>query len=275
MPQQHYSKHELRSMAADAYLQAGEDAALAADLLKDKLGGSMPLTRPKEYCVKWGLRRLETHNVNDAPRTGRPRKVSKEQIDTLITALSQGWLLMGVHEAKRLPYSSWAHFCKNCPAAITVLQSTGVTPRHLLRACQATLPTLKRAKIQLRVWLKPATKAERVATSQILLGKTFEWFKSVVWVDAKTLYICPKSAHAWINTADMMAHSMLVREDRRIKTKTSQVVKIKFYIAVNALCGPVTMVFTTGTTGMRADRVNPPYTVSLTYGREHLSYRGV
>lgn len=235
----------------------------------------MPLSRPVGFCKHWGEHRLLHHNVNDAPRSGRPKKLSSEQIDTVITALSQGWVLLGANEAKRLPYSSWSDFITNCPAARTVLATTGVTPRHLLRACQATLPTLKRVKIQLRVWLKPATRAERIATSQILLGKADEWFQSVVWVDAKTLYICPKSAFAWVNTADMMSHQMLVREDRRIRTKPSQMVKIKFYIAVNALCGPVTMVFTTGTTGMSADRVNPPYTVSLTYGRGSLSHFAV
>ena len=81
----------------------------------------------------------------------------------------------------------------------------------------------------------------------------------MVWVDAKTLYICPESAFAWMNTADMMAHSMLGREDRRIRTKPSQLVKIKFYIAVSALVGPVCLVFTTGTTNMPANRVTPPY----------------
>ena len=254
----------LRSMAADAYIQGGRNPQVAAEILKEALGGNMPLSKPAQYCKKWGCRRLETHTVNDAPRSCRPKKLTRDGIDQVITALSQGWVLMGANEPKKMPYSSWSQFCRMCPTAIRVLQATGVTRRHLLRACQATLPSLKRKKIQLRVWLKPETKAERVATSQHLLGKTKEWFESVVWVDAKTLYICPKSAFAWINTADMMAHSMLVREDRRVRTKPSQLVKLKFYIAVSALVGPVCLVFTTGTTGMPANRVNPPYTVSLT-----------
>jgi hypothetical protein len=272
MPTREYTNFEKRSIAADCYLQANEDAEVAAELLKDRLGARQTPCRPKIYCEFWGKRRLTTHNVADAPRSGAPRRLSQQQIDVAITALSQGWLLLGANEATRKPYSSWLDFCTNCPTASNILQSTGVHPRHLLRACKATLPTLKRAKIQLRVWLKPATKAERVSKSQTLLGMTDGWFQSVVWVDAKTLYISPKSAFAWINTADMMAHSMLVREDRRIKPKPSQMVKIKFYIAVNAMYGPVAMVFTTGTTGMTADRANPPYTVSLTYDRGALLY---
>lgn len=213
--------------------------------------------------------------MNDRARSGRPKRLSPEQVDAVITSLSQGVVLLGAHEAKRLPYSSWAKFCTTSPVAIKVLEESRVTPRHLLRACKATLPALKRVKIQLRVWLKPDTKAERVATCEILKDKAEEWFNSVVWVDAKTLYICPTSAYAWINTADMLGHSMLVREDRRIKPKPSQMVKVKFYVAVNALAGPVALVFTTGTTGMRADRVQPPYLVSLTYGRDSFLYSGL
>ena len=245
-------------MAADAYLEANKDPKEAAVLLKDKLGGLMGLSRPAAYCQKWGERRLQTHTVADAPRSGAPKKLKEEHVDAVITSLSFGYIRLDTSGPTRVPFSSWSFFTNNDPTAVSVLASTGVTPRHLLRACQATLPTLKRKKIQLRVWLRPATKAERVADSQTLLGKTDRWFFSVVWVDAKTLYINPTTAYAWVNTADMAGHK-LEREDRRVRPKKSLAVKLKFYIAVNALYGPVALVWVTGTTGMAADRLPIPY----------------
>lgn len=258
MPRPPQQLFQLRSMAADAYLEANRIPKQAAAILKAKLGGRMGLSRPAAFCQKWGERRLQTHTVDDAPRSGRPKQLSEQHVDAVITALSYGYLRLDSTGPTRVPFSSWSFFTNYDPTAISVLSATKVTPRHLLRACLATMPTLKRKKIQLRVWLRPATKAERVADCQNLLGKTDRWFQSVIWVDAKTLYINPTTAYAWVNTADMAGHT-LEREDRRVRPKPSQAVKLKFYIAVNALMGAVALVWVTGTSGLTAARLPIPY----------------
>lgn len=254
----------LRTWAADSYIKAGCNAVAAAGLLSKKIAGKFRLSQPARFCKTWGERRISTGTVSDAARSGRPRKLTEDWVDRLITALSHGYERMDSTGRKRLPYRTWSQFCRECPVAADCLAQTKVTPGHLLRVCMQALPTLKRVKIQFRVWLKPAVKAQRVADSTTLLSKPISWFKAVVWIDAKTLYINPTSCYAWINTATMSPHD-LTREDKRVRARGKELVKLKFYIAVNALCGPVKLVWVTGTTGMAYDRNPVPYLVRLAF----------
>lgn len=121
----------------------------------------------------------------------------------------------------------------------------------------ATVPTLKRVKIQVKVWLKPEIKSQRVAAAAKLLDLPPAWFESVVWLDCKTMYINPSSYYAWVDTATMSPHD-LVKEDKRCRARGKELVKLKFYIAVNAKCGPVALVWVTGTSGLAYDRFPPP-----------------
>lgn len=251
-------KKFLRNLAADCYIRANCMATEAAELLIAEIDGKYSLARPAEFCRTWGQRRIATGAVEDAPRSGRPRKLTAAWIDQCITALSHGYIRLETRGPKRVPFRSWAQFCQWSPVAMACLQATGVTSAHLLRACQLSLPTLKRVKIYIRVWLAPATKAARVADATTLLAKHPDWFKAVVWVDAKTLYINPKSTYAWVNTADMSPND-LIREDRRYKARGKELVKLRFYLAVNALCGPVALIWTTGTTGLKSDRLPIPF----------------
>lgn len=267
-------KHILRTWGADCYIKAGNNAEAAAGLLRQKIGGRFSLSHPTRFCQTWGERRLNTGTVTDAPRSGRPKKLSQAWVDRVITALSHGYERIDTTGTKRLPYRTWSQFCRESPVAAACLGATKVTPEHLLRVCMQTLPTLKRVKIQFKVWLKPAVKAQRIADSTTLLSKPSSWFKAVVWLDAKTLYINPTSCYAWINTATMSPHE-LTREDKRVRARGKELVKLKFYIAVNALCGPVKLVWVTGTTGMAYDRNQVPYLVRLAFNdRSPMNRRG-
>lgn len=248
----------LRNWAADCYIKANRMPSEAAELLLAEINGKFPLAKPADYCKKWGECRIATGGVADAPRSGRPKQLTAGWIDQIITALSQGYIRIETTGPKRVPFRTWSQFCSWSPIARACLEATKVTQAHLLRACQLSLPTLKRVKIQLKVWLAPATKAARVAASTKLLAKPAAWFNSVVWLDAKTLYINPKNTYAWVNTAAMSPHD-LVREDKRFKARGKELIKLKFYIAVNALCGPVALVWVTGTTGLKCNRLPIPF----------------
>jgi hypothetical protein len=252
------NKIALRNWASDCYIKANGSASEADELLTAEISGRFNLAKPIEYCRKWGQRRLATGGVTDATRAGRPKLLTVDWIDQCITALSWGYIRIETAGPKRVPFRTWSQFCSWSPVAKACLDATGVTSAHLLRACQLSLPTLKRVKIHLKVWLAPATKNARVAAATKLLSKHADWFKSVVWVDAKTLYINPKNTYAWVNTASMSPHD-LVREDKRFKAKGNELLKLKFYVAVNAVCGPVALIWVNGTTGLKADRLPIPY----------------
>lgn len=258
MPVLRPEKKMLRNWAADCYIKANCMPSEAAELLLAEIDGKFPLAKPVDYCRKWGQRRMATGCVADAPRAGRPKQLTTDWIDNLITALSQGYIRIETTGPKRVPFRTWSQFCQWSPIARACLEVTKVTSAHLLRACQLSLPTLKRVQIHLKVWLAPATKAARVAASTKLLTKHADWFKSVVWVDAKTLYINPKNTYAWVNTAAMSPHEF-VREDKRFRARGKELIRLKFYIAVNALCGPVSLIWVTGTTGLKSDRLPIPF----------------
>ena len=260
MPTTGMSKLELRNLAADCYLESSRDKKAAARLLLERLDGRAVVSRPVRFCCYWGERRIESGSVKDRPRAGRPKKLTSVWVDAVLTDLSKGYARDDSTGRKLVPYRSWSQFCCNSPVADACLSTTRVTPRHLLRVCLAALPTLKRVKIQLRVWLKPVTKQARVDECEKLLLKSVDWMDAVIWCDGKTLYINPTTAYAWVNTADMSPHD-LVREDRRVRVRGGDQVKLKFYIAVNAKVGPVKLVWVTGTTELTADRVSPPYQV--------------
>ena len=210
--------------------------------------------------------------MEDAARSGRPKKLTEEWVDSCITALSHGYEMETTTGTKRVPYRTWAQFCQNCPTAMQCLEATGVTPAHLLKTCLATLSSLKRVKIQVKVWLKPEIKAQRMAAAAKLLELPPAWFEGVVWLDCKTMYINPTSFYAWVDTATMSPHD-LVKEDKRCRARGKELVKLKLYIAVNALCGPVALVWVTGTTGLAYDRFPPPQGPYLVIREDSLHYR--
>jgi len=251
------SKKALRNLAADCYVRANRNASEAAELLKAELDGKRSVPRPERFCRRWGERRLASGGVEDAPRSGRPNKLTEDWVDRCITALSHGFEMPTSTGTKTVPYRTWSQFCQNDPTALECLEETGVTPAHLLRTCVATVPTLKRVKIQVKVWLKPEIKSQRVAAAAKLLDLPPAWFESVVWLDCKTMYINPTNYYAWVDTATMSPHD-LVKEDKRCRARGKELVKLKFYIAVNAKCGPVALVWVTGTSGLAYDRFPPP-----------------
>lgn len=257
MPSLRPNKKALRNWAADCYIRANCDAQAAAQLLLAEINGKFWLSRPARFCKKWGTRRMCTGDVHDAPRSGRPRQLTQEWLDQCITALSAGYPRTDATGIKMVPYRTWSQFCKNSPTAQACLEATRVTPAHLLKACMKALPTLKRVKIELKVFLKPENKAARVAACETLLAKTADWFDAVVWLDCKTMYINPTTSYAWVNTAAMSPND-LVREDRRVNARGKELVKLKFYIAVNAKLGAVALVWVTGTKGLKYDRRPPP-----------------
>ena len=251
------NKKSFRNLAADCYIRANRNASEAAELLKAELAGKRGVPRPERFCRRWGERRLATGGVEDAVRSGRPKKLTEEWVDRVITALSQGYEMPTSTGTKTVPYRTWTQFCQNSTVAMECLEATGVTPAHLLKICQLTLPTLKRVKIQVKVWLRPEIKAQRVAAATKLLDLPSSWFESVVWMDCKTMYINPTTYYAWVDTATMSPNS-LVKEDKRCRARGKELVKLKFYIAVNALYGPVALIWVTGTTGLAYDRLAPP-----------------
>jgi hypothetical protein len=206
---------------------------------------------------RWGIQRSLVFHIRNAERTGRPSRLSPENVDECILALVEGQQT----EEGAKPYESFAAFCRDSPIALEVLAGSKVTEKHLLRTMKAVLPTLQRIPIEIRVFLTAENKEARVQAAKAMLRKPQKYFKATIWADAKVLYAQPKSRKAWVDTAKFSEDDTVV-EDKRLKKKQSDYIKLKFYLAVNSELGAVHLKFVTGTTGMKGDRQDPPYLVS-------------
>ena len=62
--------------------------------------------KPAEFCLTCGLPKATHTNITDLPLSGRPPKLSTQQLEEAFTALIKGRPLGGDKE----PYSNWPHF---------------------------------------------------------------------------------------------------------------------------------------------------------------------
>lgn len=88
--------------------------AQAAKIFKTKFKGSCSIAPQAKFCKKWGEHRLQYHNVQDLPRSGRPQKLSSQQVKNCITVLTKNRVV----GTKKEPYRSWRHFTRNNPVAV-------------------------------------------------------------------------------------------------------------------------------------------------------------
>lgn len=247
-----------RTLAADAWMFARGDMKEAVPVFKAWLREQrLTCSNHARFIRRWGIQRAVSFHLEDDKHTGSPRRLSAAHVEEALQGLLEGEQKGDTREA----WASFAEYCRKSAVAADVLAGSGVTEKHLLRALKAALPTLKRVRIEVRVFLSPETKQARVDAAKELLEKPKEWFDATVWADAKVLYVCPKSRKAWVDTATFDENDTVV-EDKRAAAKGKQLIKLKLYLAVNSLVGAVHLVYVTGTTGLRADRVDPPYTVS-------------
>lgn len=63
-----------RAVADFLYILCGLHSENAGELLTDAYGPGF-VDRPGSFCDSWAWRFIEKGNVDDAPRSGRPRKV--------------------------------------------------------------------------------------------------------------------------------------------------------------------------------------------------------
>lgn len=246
----------LRNVAADCYILANKSPADAARLFKEKTGPACPIKATAKFCKKWGEHRLQYYNVSDRPRSGRPPKLSSQQVEQCITALTKDRVVGTDKE----PYRNWKAFTRSNPVAIEILKSSQVSAVQLRRRCKAVKPSLGRVKIKRKPYLSEQHKENRVTACKQLLRQPDYKFNATCYTDSKKFYINPVDKHAWIDRATYTGP--LVVEDRRLLKTKDYNIKINYSITVNPLVGAVHFAPLTGTTGYRGDRVDPPFLVS-------------
>lgn len=244
----------LRNAAADCYVEAHGHGPLAAALLRKKYEGVQLPARLSRYCKNQFNKRQPQQNVNDAPRSGRPRKVSPEKVEETLTALLEDRKLGTDKE----PFDSWNAFVREDATVKKILKDSSITPAALKRRCLEVRPHLQRLEVKLKGHLTEKHKEARVQECKVLLRQPNYKFDATIYIDAKKMYINPKTRHIIVDRADYDGTTAASKP----KVPDDGKWCINYEIGVCSLCGPVAMYIATGTKDHPGDRVTPPFLVS-------------
>jgi hypothetical protein len=243
-------ENQNRVAAATGYRIAQIDKAAGVAHFKSTSVGSYAKNRnTKRQMDHWGKHLEANGNVHDARRTGRPPKVSDASVVECALELVQGYTI-GVG-AERV----WRGFTSldgavqsgHAPVITEVLSESGMSTKGLYRRILAVMPELPghKSKVDVKHHLTDKVKASRMKVAGQLRRWPLKKLRTVVWMDAKKMHICPKALKVY--TLDPEA----VLEDVRLPQGSfSSGFVLHYYADVNALTGLVKLVWVTGTTGV-------------------------
>lgn len=241
----------LRVVIADAWFRR---AAENPELLDSKT------ERRQAYIQKWGERLLATGSVAErVGMGGRPRTV-----DRTVLAEVAGDIEAKAEEGK--PYFDWTHAMT--ANAARVAESGSKSTAYATRLVQSMTPA-KKVEVEYKVGRSPQIMAERVklCRERIALaeeGKLIGMLQQVFWLDWCKIYV------------DAKGTTMLLTPEQKDKlgdtivsvhkpVNKAQNVAIKVLCVVNAVWGPVIILFASGTTGVQIN-----YTVSQTWAAPNM-----
>ena len=250
MPRPKTNVARIRKHAADAFAYAHGNMRKAvarfAELEKDI---SAQLRRPAEFIKRWA----ERDSYRNAPRSGRPPKVSDADAKQLSAILKQPHKFgstfrhfQSVDEAIRLSAAFRAVLSRTKP----------MHRRALLRRLKQVDRTLTKRQETIKFRLSDKHKQERRVAAAYLRDVELSYLIRIFWIDAKKIYITGPGARKVYCSKDSDA---LVVEDPRIGRSKPWV--LHYYAMASSLEGGNQLVFVTGTTQLKRKKT---YTVSDT-----------
>ena len=251
-----------RILAVNCYIEAKKDPAAAAELLaKCWPKGMGPLPRqPKEFIKRHAEKWARTGNVADAPRTGRPPKLTKAQAAKAAKVFGAGYTESVQRVRGEPPVEQRRGFggikdaLRRSARLRAIKTRSGVSPKTLLRQVLRANPKIKKhprdrkaAKSLMERQVRQSCAKEWLQRAK---GGRWAWIKNLFFFDEgcievergpkrRELEYFDEHSDSWRYT---MAHPLV---------KVRGGIKLWFYIAVNAVAGPVCIYFTTGTTGLK------------------------
>lgn len=197
---------------------------------------------PWQFVATWGPRVAADDNyAGNAGLAGRLGMVSRQHAEQAYQgALS--WEAAG----QPRPYPTLNALATNCAPWAAVMDDTGASARTVLRAVQREHQAFGRATLRPRPRLTQPNRDARVAAALAGLDLTARELQLTVFIDAKTFYAeAPTGQHGYVDTSVDRTYPAL----KAVRHK-GRGMKVCVYGAVNALLGPVLLVFVTGTAGL-------------------------
>jgi hypothetical protein len=241
-----------RLAAATGYQLAQSDKAAGTSHFISKATGSYGKNRNmKRQMDFWGQRLEAGGNLADANhlRTGRPPIVPDGEVLECALELVKGYTIEveGVTIRRGFTGLAAAVLSGHAPKIKGVLQQYGISVKGLYRRMLSVMPELPshKAKVDIKQKLTIKVKDARMKAAGKLRRWSLKKLRTVVWMDAKKIYICPKALKVYTLDPDEV-----VEDERLPQGKFSSGIVLHFYSAVNALVGLVKLIWVTGTTGV-------------------------
>lgn len=232
-----------RLEAIKCFYSNKEDISLAvADFLK---GDPERIKLNPSRFIHTSVRRLtENYSLHKAPAKGQPIKVPPEVAQEALDILWAGFEA----EGRQCYWDNIEDACDASPGLAAIIDQFKCCPKTLLRAMQREEAECRQRVQRMEREFTPENKKARQKACAFLMHCTVDYLRRVFWLDAATIWIVPKDRAVFAPPdAD------LVVADPRLGKHSLVKRKMKFYILINAMEGPVALHFVSGTTDLQAE----------------------
>lgn len=247
-----------RVLAAASYAAKKGNVAAAVKDFCDRcavLGLELPADS-RRFVQKWGTFWEQHRHVRGRSSScGRHRKLSDEEAELLVADL-MNWAGLGL----KGPFKSLAQLKKVSARAKKILTAAKAADSTVISTLKMIEPKLAYKKLTVKQKLSNKQREERLRVARHHVRVRGKKLDTVVWIDAKTMYMTIKTRCGWVRVDDEIPF-----ETTRPASK-KQPITLRYYIGVCGRAGAVFLTFYTGTTGMPANRdPQRTYLVSSAY----------
>lgn len=229
-----------RLVAYDCFIQSNKEIEPAVELFNSRCpqhGNSTP-----SRFIRDAYTLLTTTYSLHSPRTqGRKRAISDDVAAAAVQLLWDGYQ----SEGQQCFYTSIEAACEGSQRLAAVVAEHRCTPRTLLAAMKRVEPGCRRRLEVTKRPHSPESRRQRVQCCKQLGSWSIDRLLRTCWIDAATIWVAPKDRLVYAPP-----DAKLVRSDDRHPSHSSKAFKLRFYICINALLGPVSLRFITGTTDL-------------------------
>lgn len=213
--------------------------------------------QPKRFVAAIEKNLQDHGTTGEAPRAGRPAKMTDEQAKTFAKLIADGHVTA---DGRHLYYTSFEEAIHDHVDDHPEMKHIWDSMAHatFIRHVKHALCNLEYVSIIFKPQFTDLQRQERLQLAMKLLHAPVSMLMRMVFIDAKKLRCRPESSlHVWRNR-ETAQHGDTTREDVRMSQLGCDY--LNWYIAVSPRFGPLAICFVTGTSGQAVS-----YTVSQSW----------
>lgn len=212
------------------------------------MGYGHAVTTLARFVPYWGRRIAITTKCDDKPRSGRKSKLPDGVAEQAINIIAQGFTNpdTGAQEY----FKNIDHARRLSSVFNQLVEDSGMTEMSFLRRLKQQYASLGFKRLNLRKLLTPDEKSERITCAAHIMNLTEKQLLMTFYVDHKKMYLNCRNRRLLV-VSDRLPIGAYLRDPLKCVGRKQDKVVLSFYAMVNALEGPVGLVFVTGTTGKK------------------------